>query len=79
MAAAVPKTKTSMFAMTDARAAHLEKRMTDQYSGVTVIDDDEHKRITPTVVRSVRWMRSQLGESAAFPVFVDGEYWRAYM
>ena len=79
MAAAVPTKKTSMFSMSDARAAQLEKRMTDQYSGVTVIDDDVRKRIAPTAVRSVRWMRSQLGDSAAFPIFVDGEYWRAYM
>lgn len=78
MAAAVPTTKTSMFTMSDERMNQLNNRMTAQYSGVTVIDDDEHKRITPTVVRSVRWMQQQFGV-AGFPVRVDHETWRCYM
>ena len=79
MAAAVVAPKTSMFSMTDERMTQLNNRMTAQYSGVTVIDDDVRKRVAPTVVRSVRWMRSQLGDTAAFPIQVDMEYWRAYM
>ena len=79
MAAAVVAPKTSMFAMSDERMTQLNNRMTAQYSGVTVIDDDVRKRVAPTVVRSVRWMRSQLGDTAAFPIQVDMEYWRAYM
>ena len=76
-ASAAPK--TSMFAMSAERYAQLNNRMTAQYSGVTVLDDDVRKRVAPTVVRSVRWMRSQLGDTAAFPIRVDEEYWRAYM
>ena len=79
MAAAVVAPKTSIFSMTDERMTQLNNRMTAQYSGVTVIDDDVRKRVAPTVVRSVRWMRSQLGDTAAFPIQVDMEYWRAYM
>ena len=78
MAAAVPKTKTSMFPMSTEHKNLLDNRMTAQYSGETVIDDEPRKRVTPTVVRSVRWMHQQFGV-AGFPVRVDEEYWRAYM
>ena len=78
MAAAVPTTKTSMFSMTDERMTQLNNRMTAQYSGVTVIDDAEHKRIAPTVVRSARWVSSQMG-APGFPIRVDHEVWRCYL
>ncbi len=78
MAAAVQGGKPSMFAMPADRLAQLQHRMTAQYSGVTVLNDDEHKRIAPTVVRSARWVRSQMG-AAGFPIRVDHEVWFNYL
>ena len=78
MAAAVPSTKTSMFQMSDERMTQLNNRMTAQYSGVTVIDDGERKRVAPTIVRSARWVQSQMG-AAGFPIRVDHEVWRCYL
>lgn len=78
MAAAGGSSKTSMFDISDERMTQLNNRMTAQYSGVTVINDDERKRIAPTVVRSARWVQSQMG-AAGFPIRVDHEVWRCYL
>ena len=83
MAAAVPTTKTSMFAMSAERKTLLDNRMAAQYPKVTVIDDDEFKwenrRIAPTLVRSARWLQAEMGQTAAFPITVDEQNWRAYI
>lgn len=72
------KPKTSMFAMSAERYNQLNNRMTAQYSGVTVLNDDERKRVAPIIVRSARWVTSQMG-TAGFPLRVDHEVWRCYM
>lgn len=77
MASAAPASK-SMFNIDNNRKTLLFNRMTKQYSGTVVIDDCVHKRIQPTIVKSARYVNSQMG-APGFPIRVDHETWRHYL